>query len=185
MNRIRLLLILGFFATLLLWLMPARFKPYHIKHDFQDYKILLVELDSEWGLASDGVVRVNTMLAYGVPQGGKHQLLNPVRQDYIANVEQSNARWPIDTRKVHYDEWGPSRTTLDSGVERTLQGNVYCVPYSLVLIVFGIPLLWDGIRQLVRHKRQACERPVKLASLAPAEPAPTVTGDGSSTPGGA
>ena len=152
MKRIVVLCYVGFFATLLIWLLPARFKPYLIKHDFEDYKILLVEKDSEWGFDSGGAVRIDTMLAFGIPNGGKRSLLDPVRKTYIAQVEKSQRRWPVDSWKLHFDEWGPSRTTQEDGVERTLQGNVYCIPYSMVLILLAIPMLWDGMVRLRRRR---------------------------------
>jgi hypothetical protein len=151
-KRIVPLCYVGFFAILLIWLLPARCKPYRIRHDFEDYKILLVEKDAQWGFDSNGLVKIDTMLAFGIPPHGNRELLDPIRREYIQHIERSKLRWPLNSWKLHYDEWGPSRTTQDDGVERTLQGNVYCLPYSMILILLGITIILD---QTLRLRRRA------------------------------
>jgi hypothetical protein len=140
-RRFRLLCLLGFIISLIVWVLPDSIKPYHIKRALDDYKILLVEQDSEWGFASNGLVKVRTSLALA----GTRAQLAPIRQEWIHNIFGSKEHWPTSSVRLHYDEWGPSHTTRDDGVETTQVGSVYCVPYSIFAIIFGLPLLWHAI----------------------------------------
>jgi len=135
----------GLIISLLIWALPGRVKPYHIRRELDDYKILLVQQNSEWGFGDDGLVRVRTSLAFA----GTRQELASVRQDWIAHVASSKQHWPASTRRPHYDEWGPSRWLRPDGVEVTQVGSVFCLPYSILAIAFALPLVF------VRRKKKA------------------------------
>jgi hypothetical protein len=155
LKRFRILCLLGLIGSLVVWILPVSCKPYHIQRDLDDYKILLVEQNSEWGFAGSGLVKVRVSIGFGLPQGGKREWLAPIRQEWIQHVSRSRSRWPVNSLQIRYDEWGPSRTTLDSGVEVTQAGTVFCVPYSVFAIFFALPILWHCFFGIIQKK---CER---------------------------
>jgi hypothetical protein len=140
-SRFHQLCFIGMLASLIVWMLPDRVKPYHIRRALDDYKILLVEQDSEWGFAANGLVKVRTSLALA----GSRAQLSPMRQEWIQTTARSKEHWPTSSLRLHYDEWGPSHTTRDDGVEATQVGAIYCVPYSIFALVFAIPLLWHAV----------------------------------------
>jgi hypothetical protein len=131
---------------MLVWALPARLKPYQIRRDFDDYKILFVEHSYELGFAENGIVDVHIHQAYG----GTRAALVSVRQDWIDHGSRSKKRWPVSSLRPHYDEWGPIHYVRDDGVEVTQTGVTACVPYSIFALIFCaglvVSFLWKKRR---------------------------------------
>ena len=153
MTRFRLLCLFGLLTSLLIWVLPARFKPYHVRREADDYKTVLVERDIEWGFASDGFLLIHINRGFG---GTPRQLI-PVWQEWIHYTSRMNDRWPTSSMRPHYDEWGPIRFKRDDGVQVTQMGSIWCVPYSVVAIVFALPLSWHLI-----FRRRAVGPPLRI-----------------------
>ncbi len=149
MSRFNLLCLLGLFGSLVVWVIPDHHKPYRVRREADDYKTVLVERDYEWGFAANGFMVIH--ITRGL--GGTPQQLIPVWQEWIHYTSRMNDRWPTSSMRPHYDEWGPIHFKRNDGIDVTQMGSVWCIPYSLGVIFFAIPLLWQllfGSR--VHHK---------------------------------
>jgi hypothetical protein len=149
LNRFRWLCATAILGSLLVWVLPARFKPYRLRRDFEDYKILFVEHDYEFGFADNGMLDLHISQAYG----GTRQALVPIRQDWIDHGSRSRKHWPASSLRLHYDEWGPSHFVREDGVEVTQTGKVLCVPYSVFALGFAVLLGCTFIRWLPRTSK--------------------------------
>jgi hypothetical protein len=135
--------LLGMVGSLLAWMLPIGWKPYHILRALDDYKIELVEQVSEWGLDADGLVKVRYSRQFS---GGTRRAINTIRDNWNLVESHSRQRWPTNGKRLHYDEWGPSNWTRSDGVHEIEVGAVYCLPYSLIAMACSLPLLWWAVR---------------------------------------
>ncbi len=131
----------GLAGSLLLWGLPAFLKPYHISHELDDYQSNLIERVSEIGFGPSGLMRVYCTHQYG---GGTPAAIDTFRQRWHESVEHSRTPWPTDTRKLHYDEWGPSNWNRPDGIHVIEMGTVTCLPYSFLAVIFSLPLIVAG-----------------------------------------
>jgi hypothetical protein len=130
----------GLIASLLLWVLPASFKPYRVRRALFADQNDLVETATELGLAANGVVRVLHAHEYS---GGTVAAIDQIRRHWDQFVSKSNNRWPVDSRRLTYDTWDASHWIGPDGVNHLDKGEVICLPYSLIAIACAVMLLGD------------------------------------------
>jgi hypothetical protein len=146
------LCICGLLGSLLLWVFPKSLKIYHFDRWDNDWKILFVEQTREYGFAANGIVYGHHVMAYDsheLSNSGKE--LDPIRDVWHKTGFSSRRPWPLNSNRVTYDEWGPSNWRLPNGIKVTQVGAIFCIPYSVIAIVCGLPLL---LREIYRWRRR-------------------------------
>jgi hypothetical protein len=158
-NVLLIACVLGLLGTLLVWVLPVSIKPYHLHRVLEDYQTNLVEFEAETGFGQSGLMHVYNTHQYG---GGTPQAIQRFRMHWHQVVEHSPSRWPTDSSKLHYDEWGPSNWTRPDGIHVIEMGYVTCVPYSFLVIIISLPLLLAGAVTMVRRIRHRSPIPGRV-----------------------
>ena len=145
----------GLIGSLLLWVIANCLKVYHFNRWEVDYKILFVEYTREFGLGPNGVVYAKHIMAFEqLPwMGNDGAALNPVRREWFTETFRSKKPWPLNTKRLTWDEWGPSNWYRPDGLKVTQVGEAYCVPYSMMVLAWALPLMGSGLRSLLRLGR--------------------------------
>lgn len=131
--------VVGLITTLLVWALPNRFKPYHIRYGWDDWKIMVERKSWEYGFGPSGLIHAHLARAW---QSRNPRLLDPMRRDWKIAKAHPPAPMPVNTDLLQWDEWGPNVTTTQTGVNTFEDGAVYTLPYSIIAIGFAIPLMW-------------------------------------------
>ena len=137
--------IAGLLLNVALIALPARFKPYRIHREADDYGKQFVLVTTERGFGPSGIVWGRYATVYE-DRIGRH--LDPMRREW----ERTKATPPtarIDTRWLMWDNWGPSCTNTPQGVGVASQGDYFCVPYLSLIILFSVPVACWGIGRMI------------------------------------
>jgi hypothetical protein len=144
----------GLLGSLLLWALPTGLKYYHIYRKQDDFKILFEQHTSEYGLGPNGLIIAHHTDAFEVmpDTGMTGRSLNSVREDWYTTGCQSKMPWPVNSNRVTWDEWGPSRWYRPDGLRVTQNGAVFCLPYSTIAIGCAVLLAAQAAWQWKFHK---------------------------------
>jgi hypothetical protein len=152
----------GLLASLLMWMMPAQLRWYQFYRRNFDWKVQINHINAEFGMAPSGLVvaRVVEMFKVTPEMGHTGKQLDPIRRQWMESGSKSTKPWPVNSRRLTWDEWGPSRWISDDGLIRSEEGRVYCLPYSIMAmgcagLLLAQWLLWMGVRETPKGKEQA------------------------------
>jgi hypothetical protein len=149
----------GLCTSVVLLMLPANCKPYLIHRFCTDgttvgsdgSSLYLIDLTTtEKGFGPSGLVLGHHAVLYEDPVSAH---LDPIRQHWAVARNEPPPPSTIDTRRLMWDGWGPSCTNTPTGVGVAESGEYFCLPYSAMIIGFGVPLVWMLFGRPFRGKK--------------------------------